>query len=121
MRNEQNNSNLKGKTMTSQITVELTQAESTGGWNGCNGWNNKYVAGRKCWAIIVSGSENMDGEYCFKRKMDAVACYEWAKAGGYDGCGFIIDVFEGWLWQESSKRILPDNLKRVRDGYKGEA
>lgn len=78
------------------INAELTQDHSLGGFNGNSGFNNKYVASRRCWAVKYTDNTGYRATVCFKRKIDAVAVYEWMIAAKWNGAGDYEGAFLNW-------------------------
>lgn len=91
------------------INAELTQEYSQGGFNGRSGFNNKYVASRKCWAVRYTDSTGYRATICFKRKIDAVAVYEWMVSFDWDGRGDYQGLFIDWA--RANKNPIANTFK----------
>ena len=86
----------KTMTTTNALNAELTKSKSPGGFNGCSGGNNKYVPSRLCWTVFYTDTTGYRAELNFKRKMDAVAVFEWMIATDWDGAGDYEGMFMKW-------------------------
>lgn len=93
------------------VNAELVQDYSLGGFNGKSGWNNKYVASRKCWCVKYTDNTGYRATICFKRKVDAVAVYNWVTATNWDGSGDYEGAFLNWACE---------NKLQVAYTFKGE-
>ena len=94
------------------LNAKLGKSNSLGGFNGCNGSNNRYVPSRSCWSVFYTDSNGYRAECNFKRKMDAVAVYEWMTQTDWDGNGDYEGLFMDWaletkhpVWQSFKGEI----------------
>ena len=98
-------------TTANALNAELTKSNSMGGFNGCSGGNNKYVPSRSCWSVFYTDESGYRAELNFKRKMDAVAVFEWMTVADWDGVGDYEGAFMEWA------RV---NANKVWGSFKGE-